>query len=341
MLKQKIKKGYEIILMLDANDTIKTYKGIISSIQHTCHLRIVESKNQNQLNSYKRGNTQIDFFMVTPFLHKFISSFIIQSFDYICHSDHRAMLMAIDIQHLLYTLHHQQTITSRAINSNTPKQIKMYKQLVFDKMSKPHIKQQISELTKKLHDKTLTSSDLHHINTLDQYFTTTRLDAENSIRKYNIPHPADWSIILHQAYFTYQYWLAIYKQRILGDDYSSRIKKILSIISISHDTHDPTLIKNNITTSKQTLDDIRENSIQHREQFLIDRSIAMELQGNLNRAQSLKQLRHIEMVRHQFRKLRLYLDKHTLSSPRIIQIPNDDGTSFSITDTTQMHQTIM
>ena len=67
----------------------------------------------------------------------------------------------------------------------------------------------------------------------------------------------------------------------------------------------------------------------------------MELQGNLNRAQSLQQLRHIEMVRHQFRKLRIYLDKHTLSSPRIIQIPNDDGTSSSITDTTQMHQTIM
>ena len=74
---------------------------------------------------------------------------------------------------------------------------------------------------------------------------------------------------------------------------------------------------------------------------MIDRSIAMELQGNLNRAQSLKQLKHIEMVRHQFRKLRIYLDKHTLSSPRSIQIPNDDGTSSSITDTNQMHQTIM
>ena len=134
--------------MLDANDTIKTYKGIISYLQQTCHLRIVESKHQKHLNSYKRGTTQIDFFLVTPFIHKFISSFIIQSFDYICHSDHRAMLLAVDIQHLLYTLHHQKTITSRAINSNTPKQIKIYKQMVFDKMSQPHIKKQISTLTK-------------------------------------------------------------------------------------------------------------------------------------------------------------------------------------------------
>ena len=86
--------------------------------------------------------------MVTPFLHKFISSFIIQSFDYICHSDHRAMLLAIDIQHLIHILHTQKTLTSRAITSNTPKQIQIYKKLVFDKMSQPAIKQQIKIIKK-------------------------------------------------------------------------------------------------------------------------------------------------------------------------------------------------
>ena len=47
------------------------------------------------------------------------------------------------------------------------------------------------------------------------------------------------------------------------------------------------------------------------------------------------------MVRHQFRKLRLYLDKHNLSSPTSIQVPNEDGSTSLITDTSDMHNTIM
>ena len=42
LIKNKIEKSYEIILMLDANDTIKTHKGIISKLQHTCHLQAVQ-----------------------------------------------------------------------------------------------------------------------------------------------------------------------------------------------------------------------------------------------------------------------------------------------------------
>ena len=126
-LKQKIKNGFEIILMLDANDTIKTHKGIISKLQHTCHFHVVQSKSQPNLNSYKRGKSQIDFFMVTPFIKKFITSFVIQSFDYICRSDHRAMLIAIDITQLIQILTNNNNYNSRAIQSSTPKQISLYK----------------------------------------------------------------------------------------------------------------------------------------------------------------------------------------------------------------------
>ena len=98
-------------------------------------------------------------------------------------------------------------------------------------MSQPDIKK--TKHHKKLHDNTLTCLDLPLINIIDKYFTHTRLHAKNSIRKYTIPHHADWSVILHQAYFTYQYWLAIYKHRILGDDYSTRIKKS-SLLFKSH-----------------------------------------------------------------------------------------------------------
>ena len=86
---------------------------------------------------------------------------------------------------------------------------------------------------------------------------------------------------------------------------------------------------------------IREHSFQHREQFLIDLAIAMEIQGNLSRSKSLKQLKHIEMIRKLFRKLRTHLDTQTLSSPISIDITTPEGTTSTIMDTKTMHDLII
>ena len=58
-------------------------------------------------------------------------------------------------------------------------------------MSHPDIKQKINLIQTKLHENTLTPSELPHINYMDTYFKQTRLNAEKTIWKYNIPHTAD------------------------------------------------------------------------------------------------------------------------------------------------------
>ena len=168
--------------MLDANDTIKTHKGIISRIKTSCHLHVVHSKTQQNMNSYKRGTSQIDFIMITPFLKKFLTSYIIQSFDYICRSDHRAMLISIDIKQLIQiiTTDNKQ---SRAIQSTTPKQISLYKKIVFEKMSNNNIKNKINQINTNLKNNNLTTHDITTINDIDAYFTQVRLDAEKAIIK--------------------------------------------------------------------------------------------------------------------------------------------------------------
>ena len=160
-------------------------------------------------------------------------------------------------------------------------------------MSHNDIRQKINQISKNLHNNTLTPDDITTINEIDSYFTKTRLNAEKAVKKQNIPNNADWSVILHQAYFHHQYWTAIYNQQVLGDDYTQRIKKILSIIKIHPIQCNTEQIKEKINSSKSRLDDIRRHSIQHREQFLIDQAIAMELNGNISRSKSLLQLKHI------------------------------------------------
>ena len=67
----------------------------------------------------------------------------------------------------------------------------------------------------------------------------------------------------------------------------------------------------------------------------------MELSGNLTRSKALMQLKHIEAVRHQFKKLKIYMDKHTLTSPTTITITKQDGSSEKIIDSHTMHELII
>ena len=113
------------------------------------------------------------------------------------------------------------------------------------------------------------------------------------------------------------------------------------IINIPQTTYDIQAIKDDINKSKSHLEEIRKNSIQHREQFLIDQAIAMEIKGNLTHSKSLMELKYIEAVRHQFKKLRIYLDKNTLSSPTSITITKQDGSTAIINESNEINKLII
>ena len=132
--------------------------------------------------------------------------------------------MAIDIKQLVHLLIVNKNHNSRAIQYTSPKQIRIYKQIVFDEMSKQDITTKINLISQNLQENTLSSNGISTINTIDRYFTKVRLDDEKTIKKH-IPNNAEWSLILHKAYYYHQLWLFLYNQQILGDDYQARIKK--------------------------------------------------------------------------------------------------------------------
>ena len=84
--------------MLDANASRAENKGIINTLQTTCHLTIVAPNDISEnLNSHKRGTKQIDFIMTTQRMTKSIHTSTVQSFDEVCHSDHRSMVIDINM----------------------------------------------------------------------------------------------------------------------------------------------------------------------------------------------------------------------------------------------------
>ena len=90
--------------------------------------------------------------------------------------------MAIDIKQLVHLLIVNKNHNSRAIQYTSPKQIRIYKQIVFDEMSKQDITTKINLISQNLQENTLSSNGISTINTIDRYFTKVRLDDEKTIK---------------------------------------------------------------------------------------------------------------------------------------------------------------
>ena len=89
-------QGLDIILIIYANTTRENKDGIIYKLINTCQL-IETIEKENTSSTYARGNSQIDFILCSQHIHPYISFATIQQFGTICMSDHKSILIDIDL----------------------------------------------------------------------------------------------------------------------------------------------------------------------------------------------------------------------------------------------------
>ena len=92
-------EGNLIILLIDANTSRHDKNGIVNQLKLQQGLiEAIETKHETP--TYQRGTTQIDFILCSPQLRPFIRYNTIQPFGEICGSDHKIMIIDIDLPHL-------------------------------------------------------------------------------------------------------------------------------------------------------------------------------------------------------------------------------------------------
>ena len=167
--------------MLDANASRAENKGVINRLQTSCHLTIVAPNDISEnLNSHKRGTKQIDFIMTTQRITKLIHTSTVQSFDEVCHSDHRSMVIDINMSDI--KLNNNQNNNVRQLITNTPNQVRQYKQEVYKNIQKDPLKSEIQLLAQKIKNNNICGKDITLINSIDQSFSSIRLNAEKHLK---------------------------------------------------------------------------------------------------------------------------------------------------------------
>ena len=137
------------------------HRYLIQKPQNKFNLMIIAPKNvSGNFNSHKIGTKQIDFIMFTPIIQQALCHSTVQSFDEVCHSDHRSLVLDIKTDYFKHQKHRNDKM--RALIINTPSQVKRYKQEVYNRIQSGQFKSKVQLLCGKLkNDK---NGERHYVN---------------------------------------------------------------------------------------------------------------------------------------------------------------------------------
>jgi hypothetical protein len=125
-LKKWTGKGYEIILMIDANEEVGLRPGGLNSVISSvglCDLLDDRHKATSYPNTYARGTKRIDYIFGTERIRQHCVSSGILPFGYGYPSDHRAIFIRCNIEKVLCTeIHPLESQATRLIMDATPKE---------------------------------------------------------------------------------------------------------------------------------------------------------------------------------------------------------------------------
>jgi hypothetical protein len=128
--RQWVEKGYEINLMIDANEEVGSPPGGLSSVIALAKLFDLLNARHNALqypNTFARGTKCINFIFGTERVKQYCVSSSILPFGYGYPSDHRAIFIRCDISRLLSTeIHPLESSLTRLLISATPKERKKF-----------------------------------------------------------------------------------------------------------------------------------------------------------------------------------------------------------------------
>ena len=99
---QSQQSGHDILLCIDANESMSKCNSKIRRLANACNLLDVHSHlhpDDNDVPSFIRGSEKIDFCLASPNILDCITRSGILVIDDAYMSDHRAMFLDLDIQH--------------------------------------------------------------------------------------------------------------------------------------------------------------------------------------------------------------------------------------------------
>ena len=321
LIVQKQHNNKEVIVLIDANDTLQNPNSKLTKWTKDTNLMDIHLElhgTEDEPPTYARGSNRIDYILVTQKISNYITSAGIMPMHEYTTSDHRALFIDIDLKRFLGGEPHDiMSINGRTLTTSDPRTVMKYQKFLLEALNESNIENDITSINKEIQEFGKSQETITRIEEIDVRFTKMKLDCE---RKSKQPYRHPWSPILKGAYRNHQFWsLWLSETKLKNKNNKKGTRNVDFSIQREKYSDDSNkvfirmcntkTIHTNLKAPKIRLKEIRKQALEHRNDFLRLQIEAYRTAGSTDDEKALKNIQYREYKRRVFRKLRGVMGK--------------------------------
>lgn len=339
--------GHEVIILIDANDSLQQLNSDLTSWVRSLELVDIIAEKHGTIDepaTHARGSQRIDYIFTTEKIFEYVGACGILPLHELCFSDHRALYADIDIKAYLGgdlpdTIHR----ATREVHSNDPRTVQKFQKLMEKALDESDLEAKISSIKEKLNYGEHNDNIKQDLEEIDVLFTAMKLECE---KKCGNSHKLPWSPTLKEANNTRMFWsLWLSQSRSKGkrDFHINRQKYVNKDTEPYADLNyiERKVIYANLKRAYRHLQECRLRAKELRQEHLTERANMALDNGQKDIHSIIIAIKKAEARRDMFAKLkRLKCNPISHGIDHVI-VEDQDGQRITITDIDDMYKTLI
>jgi hypothetical protein len=234
-IKTLTRQGEEIILLIDANDSLSDPRSKFTGWTNEnklVNIMVQKHGTENEPATYAGGSKRIDYILTPPKIAEFVEAAGILELKAYSDSDHRALYADIDMAGFLGGKPSPlENSTLRGISSGDLRAVKQYTEALEKEIRERRLEERMKEVLTNIENNGGVANAAHRaiMEELEASFSEARLNSEKKC-KHIRSHP--WSPALRSAREDIRYWKLWLSQYKLGMDFTQQR------VEISEEAHE-------------------------------------------------------------------------------------------------------
>ena len=315
--------GSEIILMLDANDSLQSASSKFTRWvreKELVDLHLLRHGNDEEPPTYARGSKRIDYILATSKIAEYMSKAGILPLHDFCTSDHRALFVDIELQEYLKGDPNPfAPQSSRAIQSNDPRAVRRYREQLQKHLDNSLIEHDLKRVEQKLKETGYNANNALELDRIDHEITKARLEIEKQCSRI-ASHP--WSPALMKAKKAVTFWRTWISEIKLNRDFSKQRNKILPDGNVSRPTKREAT--DALRSARRELKDLLAKAKELRQNHLIDRCEKAQLINDNTAEKAIQCIIRAEAQKEVFSRLRRIMKKENTGALSRVLVESAD-----------------
>jgi hypothetical protein len=324
---------------MDANESMDNITGSLNRfVNDTGLLDPITARHgtTNQPRTYSRGSSRIDYILTSPLLNQYITRCGILPLHHIVDSDHRALYIDVELHRFLKGVPSAIVPQSmRGIQSNNPRAVQKYQQILSASLSNNNVMEKMRELVAQNESQSgLTPTQIEEFLQLENFISQAKLNAETQVQ-----HISDipWSPKLIQAQKLVHYWRSWRLELRHGMDRSAYRARM---VSPPPPPTSPTMQEatTQLKLAGRALENIVANASDIRLTHLQELGKMYSNTGLISAQQAIKNIIQAETLRALFMKLRNVLGQPRSAELKSLLLNQPGSPDIEITDQYEMEE---